>query len=101
VLNGADKHQANRIVLDAALISLWNIEDWFDRLFWVDSTLEERLDRLCRKYQGKIDCTELDRRMRMQEDLFKPPVSDRWFFIKNQGDINSMEKLVKQLTFGN
>lgn len=86
------------IILDAALIPLWNIEGWFDRLVWVESAHQTRLERLAKKYKGKIDRKELDRRMKLQEKLFSLP-ENKWLIFKNDGGIEMLGAQLKKLIF--
>lgn len=79
-----------QIILDAALIPLWQIENWFDCLLWIESPHKIRLSRLVKKYLGKIGIDELERRMKLQEALFTPPDIYNWSFIRNSGEIDDM-----------
>lgn len=75
------------VVVDAALIPYWGIEDWFDYVIWVDAPWEVRLDRMKRRGYSESDIVQ---RERMQD--FSPQRVD--FYVKNDGD---MEALVKQV----
>ena len=77
------------IIVDAALIPLWHIEPWFDRLVWVSAAFEKRLDRLRQK--TGLSKTELVRRMRLQEELFSEPKEGRWTIVKNEGPVSDLE----------
>ena len=75
------------VVVDAALIPYWGIEDWFDYVIWVDAAWEVRLDRMKKRGYNEADIVQ---RERMQN--FSPQRVD--FYVKNDGD---MEALVKQV----
>jgi dephospho-CoA kinase len=70
-------------ILDAALIPLWHIEEWFDVLIWVQSPFDIRYLRLREKLQLSND--ELVGRMRLQERLMPEPMKARWIVIGNKG----------------
>ncbi len=86
------------MILDAALIPLWNIEGWFNRLIWVESAHQIRLKRLVKKYQGKIDSEELDRRMKLQEKLFSLPETN-WLIFPNDMGIEMIGDHLKKIIF--
>jgi len=85
----------NTIILDAALIPLWNIENWFDYLLWIESPHQTRFERLMKKYEGRIDSNELDRRMKLQEQLFDSPGSKKWKIIQNVDEISKIKDCLK------
>lgn len=97
ILKRTYENKIEQIILDAALIPLWHIENWFDYLLWVESPHEIRLNRLEKKYLGKISVDELELRMKLQEALFAPPDTDKWTTIRNKGEIADMENCFKQL----
>lgn len=76
-------------VLDAALIPLWKIDDWFDIKIWVHASFETRLKRVMRK--AAIDEKEVRRRMMLQERLFSPPDNGSWIYIENEGDFEQIK----------
>ncbi len=69
-------------VCDAALISYWGIEDWFDTLLWVHASRDIRLKRLQRK--GTLSTDELVKRIDLQETLFKEPEKGPWIRLLNE-----------------
>lgn len=77
---------------DAALISQWHIEDWFDTLVWVDSSEEFRLDRLIQR--TGLSSGEIMRRMQNQKKLFKKPEYNKWICITNDETKSSLEKKI-------
>lgn len=91
ILKRSYENKIKQIVLDAALIPLWHVENWFDYLLWIESPHEIRLNRLVKKYLGKIGIDELERRMKLQEALFAPPDIDNWIVIQNRAEIDTME----------
>jgi dephospho-CoA kinase len=85
------------VILDAALISLWKIDSWFDKLIWVQSSRESRLNRLLQKYKGKTNKDELIRRMNLQEQLFSPPAADKWIIVENDRSIDDIHVRITSL----
>jgi dephospho-CoA kinase len=91
------ENKIEQIILDAALIPLWHVENWFDYLLWIESPHEIRLDRLVKKYLGKIEIDELEQRMKLQEALFAPPDIDNWTVVRNCGKLDDLNYDFKQL----
>jgi dephospho-CoA kinase len=83
------------IIVDAALIPLWRVEPWFNRLIWVGAAFEKRLDRLCKK--TVLSKTELVRRMQLQEELFSEPEEDWWTIVKNEGSLAELENSLRRV----
>lgn len=80
-----DESSERVILLDAALIPLWNIEDWFNYRLWIHADFEVRLHRLNLFHSdGGLSMHELAHRMRIQETLFGPPTGADWHFILNE-----------------
>jgi dephospho-CoA kinase len=80
------------VICDAALIPLWKIEKWFDRLIWVRASDSERLSRLLKK--TGLDKDSISARMAMQQRFFNEPESLEWNIIDNNGTIEDLEKSV-------
>lgn len=80
--------KVNHCILDAALIPLWNIEDWFDWLFWIEAPSQIRFERLMIK--GAMSDAALKQRMDLQQQLFAVPGNDRWSIVHNTGSINEL-----------
>ncbi len=82
-----DEFTGQCIVLDAALIPLWNIDHWFDTRIWVDASLEKRVRRLQNKLSLQRDT--IFPRCKLQEGLFSPPVGvpgeRKWHIVDNNG----------------
>lgn len=78
-----------RIILDAAIIPVWNIDSWFDLHIWVDTPREIRFCRLIEKYKGNISGEDLRNRMDFQEKLFSPPDEKVWSYVGNAGTIDN------------
>lgn len=74
------------VVIDAALIPQWHIDDWFDRRIWVHTSPEVRLRRVCGK-RPELPMTEIRRRMRIQEQYLIPPTENTWTCIENDTDM--------------
>jgi len=92
---------ANQVLLDAALIPLWNIEDWFDWLFWVDAEKQIRAQRIHQR-MPQISKKEIRLRFGSQHALFAPPENKNWIRITNNTTLtdlkNKAEKYKEKLT---
>jgi dephospho-CoA kinase len=86
------------LVLDAALISLWKIEGWFDVVCWVDADFDVRFERLALKQN--IPAEEIRRRMRLQEQIVKRPCGGRWREVKNNDSKKLLEPLCRDIIEG-
>ena len=84
------------IALDAALIPLWQIEEWFDLLLWVTTSFETRLRRL-KVARPDLDESSIIRRMQQQEREFSAPPETIWRHIDNSGDLPSLGKRIRSL----
>jgi dephospho-CoA kinase len=83
-----DAEACTECVLDAALIPLWHIETWFDRLLWITAPQGVRLQRLVQK---SILCKEdAQRRMQIQQTMFAEPVLPPWHIINNERSIQEL-----------
>jgi dephospho-CoA kinase len=80
----------NRLVLDAALISYWKIEEWFDVLYWIESSFEIRKHRLTLKLG--LTAQEVTERMTLQEQMVQKPQGAMWKVIRNDGSVEQFEK---------
>jgi dephospho-CoA kinase len=85
------------VLLDAALIPLWNIESWFDVLIWVDACSEVRLKRLIERSGDVLSEKELMKRMVEQELLFKKSIAYEWVDILNNGTEDELKAKCSQL----
>ncbi len=81
-------------ILDAALISYWRIEEWFDILLWIHAPLEVRLKRLLEKSELSQD--ELIVRMNLQQELFSEPIGGKWKIISNAGSLKEFKEAIKK-----
>jgi dephospho-CoA kinase len=79
-------------VLDAALIPLWGIESWFDRLLWVRCPAATRVVRLRKKSPLSEDTLRL--RMGIQERLFAEPAGAPWHMVDNSGNQDDLRAAV-------
>lgn len=86
------KHKVG--ILDAALIPLWHIENWFDILFWIQASKETRLKRLSQKVT--IPLAELQKRMNLQEALFKEPSEKEWTILTNEGSVDEFNGTMRE-----
>ncbi len=81
------------IVLDAALIPLWNIDSWFDFRIWVEATRKIRMNRILKK-KPVIQEEQLLKRMDIQESTFFPPSPQGWSYFSNEGSIELLGQKV-------
>ena len=88
------KKRTGVIVIDAALLPLWNIDEWFDLRIWVDASFTTRLGRLLRKTPA-LDEEEIGRRMRMQETLLNAPSIPSWKYVLNEAEPEHMHACVR------
>ncbi|MBN1601251.1 MAG: dephospho-CoA kinase [Chitinispirillaceae bacterium] len=80
-----DESSDNVMLLDAALVPLWNIEDWFKHRLWIYADFEVRLHRLnIFRSDASLNMHELAHRMRIQETLFSPPSKNNWHHMLNE-----------------
>jgi len=77
------------IVVDAAVLPLWNIEDWLDLRIWIDASSETRFARLLHK-NSALSAEDIRARMRQQEALFPPPDTENWIYVANERDAGTL-----------
>ncbi|NLP03523.1 MAG: dephospho-CoA kinase [Fibrobacter sp.] len=87
------RHRREPVVLDAALIPLWHIEDWFDQRVWVSASFDVRLKRLLAKAGGLTE-EAIRERMLLQEKLFQSPPEGIWRYIRNESSIKALRSEV-------
>jgi dephospho-CoA kinase len=75
-------------ILDAALIPLWGIEDWFDRCLWVTASPQLRLERT--RAKSGLPPEQIRVRMSVQEALFGAPRGGSWISIENEGSLDEL-----------
>ena len=83
------------VICDAALITLWHVEEWFDMLVWVQSSFEKRHERLMKK--AKRPSEEVTRRMLLQQEMLPEPKQAPWEMIENQGTIEELQPRILSL----
>lgn len=88
-------------ILDAALIPLWRIEDWFDCCLWVHAPPELRRSRVASK-TGMPEA-HLRQRMLVQEALMAEPSGPQWVTIANDGTFEELksraDRVINELGF--
>lgn len=89
--------QEQIIVLDAGLIPLWNIEDWFDLRIWVYAPFITRLERILNKAENRFSRDEVSKRIIMQQDLFTPPSKKKWRYVLNDGEIKTLKAVINDI----
>jgi dephospho-CoA kinase len=75
-------------ILDAALIPLWGIEDWFDRCLWVTASPQRRLERT--RAKSGLSAEQIRARMSVQEALFGAPGGGSWIIVENEGSLDEL-----------
>lgn len=78
------------VILDAALLPLWNMGERFDACLWIEAQPATRLARLI-KTRGDLDENTLRGRMRLQEEVLRPPPCPPWRLIENNRDTGALE----------
>lgn len=91
-----DKENSVPLLVDAALLPLWNVDDWFDLRIWVDVSFDERLKRQMRKGLD-ISRDDMEKRMRLQERLFDVPSPAQWKYVSNENGLTVMHQTVGSL----
>lgn len=81
------------VVLDAALIPLWNIDSWFDFRIWVEASRQIRINRILKK-NPSFGKEQLLKRMDIQESTFSPPSPQRWSYISNDDSVELLGQKV-------
>ncbi|MCX7727482.1 MAG: dephospho-CoA kinase [Chitinispirillaceae bacterium] len=82
-----------KVVLDASLIPLWHIEEWFSLRLWIKADLETRVKRILAK-GSELTESEIRKRAKIQMNLFGEPSEDMWIYIKNEESIQDLEKKI-------
>jgi len=86
-----DKENSKSIVVDCALIYEWEIQNWFDFIILVKSSLETRIERL----RGKgYSLEEIESRMKAQLLNYEKNAS---FIIENEGSLTELRSQVGQI----
>jgi dephospho-CoA kinase len=80
--------RAGPCVVDAALIPLWHIEDWFDWRLWVRAPSALRQSRVAARTGLSVE--QIRQRMRVQETLMAEPTEANWFFVNNDGSLDDL-----------
>ena len=81
-------------IVDAALISYWKIEEWFDILFWIETSEEMQLRRLAGK--TAVTSEELKKRIKLQRELFVKPKEGKWIAISNEGTLSEFKESIEK-----
>jgi len=84
---------ADCVVCDAALLPLWPVTEWFDSLFWIKSSFDQRRARLLKKVN--LTNEEITARMMLQQELIAEPRKAPWNIISNQGTIEELRPIVQ------
>lgn len=81
-------------IVDAALISYLKIEEWFDILFWIETSEEIQFRRLTGK--TAVTSEELKKRIKLQRELFIEPREGKWLTISNDGTLSEFKEAIER-----
>jgi dephospho-CoA kinase len=79
-------------ILDAALIPLWRIDNWFDSCLWVCAPSKTRFGRIESKTGMPLE--QIKQRMLVQESLFSEPSGSPWTPLINEGSVEELKDSV-------
>ncbi|NLW33805.1 MAG: dephospho-CoA kinase [Fibrobacter sp.] len=85
------------VVLDASLIPLWNIDNWFDIRIWVYAPFVTRLERILNKPECNLSRDQISKRMILQQKLFSPPSVKNWKYVLNDGKIEAVKNAIGEI----
>ncbi len=80
------------VIIDAALITLWKIEGWFDLCIWVHAPRVERINRITRK--SGLPESVVTQRAELQETVVPPPSGKQWLTVDNTGSLEDLQAAV-------
>ena len=89
--------QEQIVVLDASLIPLWNIDNWFDMRIWVYAPFITRLERILNKPECNLSRDQISKRMILQQKLFSPPSVKNWKYVLNDGKIKALKNVIDKI----
>jgi dephospho-CoA kinase len=84
-----EAHEGPCVILDAAVLPLWNMEALFDICFWVHAPFEQRLERL-KKIRRDLVTSTLRERMRVQEECLPVPQHPPWRNLLNDRGLKDL-----------
>ncbi len=82
------------VIIDAALITLWKIEEWFDLCVWVHAPRVERINRITRK--SGLPQSVVTQRAELQETVVPPPSDKQWLMVDNTGSLEDLQATVSR-----
>ncbi len=82
------------VIVDAALIPLWKIEDWFDLCVWVHAPRNERINRVMRK--SGLPESVVTQRTKLQEAVVPAPSDKKWIVVENTGSLEDLQAAVSR-----
>ncbi len=96
--NEIEKRGDNTVVVNAALIFEWGIEDWFDKIILITANKEKRIERLLK---NNLSRKEAIQRINAQMDE-KEKIVRSDFIIENNGTLEELKKktlsILKEIT---
>lgn len=84
------------VIVDAALIPLWKIEDWFDLCVWVHASRNERISRVMRK--SGLPESVVTQRTKLQEAVVPTPSDNKWIMVENTGSWEDLQAAVSRFS---
>jgi dephospho-CoA kinase len=85
---------ATGVVLDAALLPMWDRAGLFDTLLWLRAPQPLRLQRMASRVS--LPREQLLARMRLQESLLPEPPCPPWICIDNHGSVEDLARALEQ-----
>ena len=93
-----EKRDDNTLVVNAALIFEWGIENWFDKIILITADKEKRIERLLKNNLSRKEA--IQRINAQMDEIEKIARSD--FIIENNGTLEELKKktlsILKQIT---
>ena len=86
-----ETHEGRSVILDAAVLPLWNMATLFDTCLWIHAPFEQRLERL-KKIRRDLDTRTLRERMRVQEECLPAPRYPPWRNILNDRGLEDLSE---------
>jgi dephospho-CoA kinase len=83
-----------RVVLDAALLPLWDCGALFDTLLWIHAPCDVRVERVARR--TGLSQAEVLARLALQERMLPEPPSPPWIRIPNDSSTAHLERLLRE-----
>lgn len=83
-----NKTSYQELIIDAALIPYWKIENWFNELYWINVDRDIRINRIMNRVKN-LSIDDIRNRLKIQESLFQVPEKG-WMIIENSSSEDRM-----------